>query len=173
MTKIRKKSTPSYTIPLSTMKEMEDLIRNTHNTGKEHGMSMCTRNHEILAGKRSIGDEGGIAISLECKSKKDKYVGTFHTHPDLSEAAASAQDLWSSCLKINNFDCVGKNRFGEIVCYDKKKKGTSCTNDSKQLKDIEDTFYDTTTGDLEPIKKELYKEVDKVADKHFNKIKVK
>jgi proteasome lid subunit RPN8/RPN11 len=166
-------SKDAYIIPQSTMNEMMDQIHKTHKTGKEHGMSLCTRDREVIPGNKSIGTERGIYISETCANKKDTFVGSFHTHPDDSEAAASAADLFSSCLRINNLDCVGKNSKGEIVCYDKKKKGKVCTNEAEPLLDIENAFYDTPSGDLPNLKKELYNEVDKVADKHFTKIRIK
>lgn len=167
----------SYIIPLNVIQEMDKMIHDTHKTGKEHGMSLCSskkhsKNNEIRAGYKSVGTDRGISISEECPLKQ-KYVGTFHTHPDDSEAAASAQDLFSSCLTISNLDCVGKNEIGEIVCYDKKKKDTPCISDVQSLKEIEDIFHEIPHADLPKIRKELYNEVDKVADKHFDIHKIK
>ena len=163
----------SYVLIQPTMNEMLEQIKKTHETGKEHGMSLCSRNHQILIGQKSIGTDTGISLSEKCANKKDKYIGSFHTHPTDSEAAPSAQDLFSSCLRISNLDCIGKNSKGEIVCYDKKEKGSSCIRDAKPLKDIEDIFYDVPVGDLDSVKREVYSHVDKVAKKHFDLIKVK
>jgi len=176
MTKKRNKSITlqdSYVIPHSTMNEMLRQIKKTHETGKEHGMSLCTRDNEIVIGNKSVGTDRGISISEKCASKKDKFIGSYHTHPTDSETAPSAADLFSSCLRINHFDCIGKNKKGEIVCYDKKDKGNICTNEAEPLLDIENAFYDIPAGDLPAIKRELYTEVDRVANKHFTKIKVK
>ncbi len=166
-------SPDSYIIPHSTMNEMLEQIKKTHETGKEHGMSLCSKNHEILVGQKAVGTESGISLSEKCLNKKEKYVGSFHTHPDDSETAPSAQDLFSSCLRISNLDCIGKNSRGEIVCFDKKEKGSSCIRDAKPLKDIEDIFYDVPVGDLNSVKREVYGHVDKVAKKHFNLIRIK
>lgn len=165
----------SYIIPLDTMKDMDDMIRLTHETGKEHGMSLCVdkTNHEIRTGFKSVGTDMGIAVSEDCKKKSQKYIGSFHTHPDDSETAASALDLFSSCLKISNLDCIGKNERGEIVCYEKKEKGTSCVHDAKPMKDVEDVLHEIPYGQAQDIKKELYREVDRIANRHFNVHKVK
>lgn len=171
--KKRQKET-TYTIPRSTLHEMMDQIHKTHKTGKEHGMSLCIRDREVVVGNKSIGTDRGISISEHCSTKKDKFIGSFHTHPTDSELAPSAADLYSSCLRMNNLDCIGRNSKGEIVCYEKKEKNTShCTNDAKTLLDIEDIFHEIPYGELPSIKKELYGEVDKVAEKHFHIIKVK
>lgn len=164
----------SYIIPLDVIKEMDEQIKDTHETGKEHGMSLCSdRNHIINMGYKSIGTEKGISISEKCRKKGEKYVGSFHTHPDDSEAAASAQDIFSSCLRISNLDCVGKNRKGEILCYAKKQVGSSCTNDAEPLKDIEDVFHHIPYDQLQDIKKDLYSEVDRLAERKFNLHKIK
>ena len=165
----------SYIIPRDVMKEMDEQIKDTHETGKEHGMSLCAdkKAHTINVGYKSVGTEMGISISERCRKKNETYMGSFHTHPDDSEAAASAQDLFSSCLEMSNLDCIGKNKKGEIVCYVKKEKKSSCVNDAEPLKDIEDVFHEIPEDALRVIKKDLYEEVDKVAAKHFNLQKIK
>lgn len=165
----------SYILPNDVLKEMDDLIKYTHDTGKEHGMSLCADkdNHRVSVGHKSVGTESGISISERCRKKNEKYIGSFHTHPDDSEAAASAQDLFSSCLDISNLDCVGKNKYGEIVCYEKKDKGSSCTDEVEPLKDIEDVFHHIDEDDLPEIKRDLYREVDRIAERRFNLHKIK
>lgn len=165
----------SYVITHATMKKMETLIKDTHKTGKEHGMSLCVEKdgHRIKEGIVSKGTDRGIEVSEECKEKNERYVGSFHTHPSDSETAPSAQDLHSSCLSMSSLDCIGKNKIGEIVCFDKKIKGSSCLDDVKPLKDIEDIFHEIPFKNLPRIKKELYSEVDKVTDQHFDIHKIK
>ncbi len=164
----------SYVIPLDVMKDMDDMIKDTHRTQKEHGMSLCAdKNNRITVGYKSVGTDRGIVVSEKCRHRDEVYIGSFHTHPNDSEAAASAQDLFSSCLNISSLDCIGKNKKGEIVCYDKKRKGTSCTKDVEPLKDIEDIFSEIPAGQLPRVKRDLYEEVDNVAAKHFIVHKVK
>lgn len=171
----RERRINSFIIPHDVMKEMDEMIEDTHRTGKEHGMSLCADkdNHTVNVGYKSVGTETGISISERCRKKNEKYIGSFHTHPNDSEAAASAQDIFSSCLEISNLDCVGKNKKGEIVCYSKKSKGSSCVNEARPLKAIEDVFHEIEPDDLLEIKRDLYKEVDKLAEKRFNFHKIK
>lgn len=165
----------SYIIPHDVIKDMDEMIHNTHKTGKEHGMSLCIErgDNKIKSGIKSVGTDTGISISEKCRGKNDRYVGSYHTHPDDSETAPSAQDIFSSCTRISNLDCIGKNERGELVCYAKKDKDSSCTKDAKPLKNIEDMFYDIPYGEMPGLKKELYAEVDRVADKKFNVHKIK
>ncbi len=160
----------SYLIPPEVIKEMDDMNHDTHVNGREHGMSLCVEkgSNIIKVGHKSMGTESGISVPDTCRSKNDKYVGSFHTHPDDSEAAASAQDLFTSCLRFSNLDCVGKDRRGHIVCYAKKQKNSSCAKEVMPLKNIEDVFHEVPLEDLPAIKRELYREVDKAAEKRFN-----
>lgn len=167
--------TGKYIIPIDVIKEMDEQIRDTHETGKEHGMSLCAdrNNGTVAVGYKSVGTDRGISVSERCRKKTEKYVGSFHTHPNDSEAAASAQDLFSSCLDISNLDCVGKNKYGEIVCYEKKVKNSSCVTDAEPLKSVEDIFHEIPYDSLPKIKKDLYDEVDRLAEKKFNLHKIK
>lgn len=167
--------TDAYIISKDVIREMDEQIKDTHQTGKEHGMSLCAdkMNHVVTVGYKSIGTDRGISVPERCRKRTEKYIGSFHTHPNDSEAAASAQDLFSSCLDISNLDCVGKNRWGEIVCYEKKVKNTSCIEDAQALKSIEDVFHEIDPDVLPEIKRDLYKEVDRVASKKFKLHKIK
>ncbi len=162
--------TNHYIIPVNVINEMDKMIYDTHIDRKERGMSLCSnkKNNKIEIGLKSIGTDRGIAVPEQCRKKSQKYLGSYHTHPDDSETAASAQDLFSSCLKISNLDCIGKNEQGEIVCYEKQNKNSSCVHDVKPLLDIENIFHELPRDQLPEIKRNLYDEVDKTADKHFN-----
>lgn len=169
------KKTKYFIIPHTTMKEMDELIHNTHDTGKEHGMSLCVEHNSnrVISGYKSKGTEIGISVPETCRGKNQKYIGSFHTHPDDSVAASSAMDIHSSCLKMSNLDCIGKNEIGEIVCLEKKEKNTSCIKDAEPLVKVEDAFHEIPYGQLVGIKKELYGEVDKLASKKFIIHKIK
>ncbi len=170
-----KRRIDSYVIPKETIGDMDSLIKKTHETGLEHGMSLCAdKNSNIVrSGVKSIGTETGIDISEKCKDRRQKYVGSFHTHPDDSEAASSAQDVHSSCLEMSNLDCIGKNSRGEIICLSKKEKNTSCVEDALPLKSIEDTFRVIPDNKLPKIKRDLYEEVDVLVEQKFDLHRIK
>ncbi len=159
----------SYLIPKEVIKDMNELIKDAKETGKERGMALCVEkgSNVIKAGLKSTGSGSGIDVPETCRSKDDKYVGAFHTHLT-GEATASAQDLFNSCLEITDLDCIGKNKQGRIVCYSKKEKGSSCVEDVHPLKNVEDMFPDMPPEKLPAVKHDLYKQVDDIARKKFN-----
>lgn len=159
-------------IPASTIERMNDLNHKTHNTGKEHGMSLClSPDKRVVPGIESVGDESSIDIAETCGTRKNKYIGSFHTHPRPSETKFSAMDLFSSCDIKSKIDCVGMNRDGEIECY-AKKQNKSCQNTAEALVKIEDVYLDIDEDDRKILKSNLLEEVDKITDQKFNSKKI-
>jgi hypothetical protein len=154
-------------IPASTIERMNELNHKTHETGREHGMALClSPDKRVVPGIESVGDEGSIDISETCGTRKNKYIGSFHTHPRPSETKFSAMDLFSSCDVKSKIDCVGMNRNGEIECYAKKTK-KSCQDTAEALVKIEDMYFDIDPEDRKILKSNLLEEVDKLTDKKF------
>lgn len=168
--RIKDQKIDKFLIPASTIERMNELNYKTHQTGKEQGMSLCLdkKTKRVVPGHESEGDEISIFVPETCKEQGQKYIGSWHSHPQPSETAFSAMDLFSSCAVKSKLDCVGMNKKGEIVCFTKKDKTTSCQNDAKALVEIENMYgeldeeYD---GDIIP--DAVIATVDKLVDKKF------
>lgn len=173
--KIREERIDSYVIPVSTIEKMNELNHETYKTGKEHGMALCLDKKlgQVVPGNESVGDEISIFVPETCGKQGQRYIGSFHTHPQPSETAFSAMDLFSSCAIKSKLDCVGMNKQGEIVCFTRKDKGKSCQNDAKALVEIENMYgeldeeYD---GDIIP--DAVIETVDKLVEKKFDSKKI-
>lgn len=168
--RIREERLDSFVIPVSTIEKMNELNHKTHQTGKEHGMSLCfdRKEKKVVPGNDSIGDEVSIFVPETCKDRKNqKYIGSFHTHPRPSEAAFSAMDLFSSCSVKSKIDCVGMNKYGEIVCFAKKNQNKSCQKDAHALVKIENMYGELDEEYNGDIPDAVIETVDKLVDKKF------
>jgi len=171
--RIRDSKIDSFVIPVDTIQKMNELNHQTYQTGKEQGMALCLdkkdkKEMKIVPGNSSVGDEISIWVPETCKERGQRYIGSFHTHPQPSETAFSAMDLFSSCAVKSKLDCVGMNKKGEIVCFTKKDKSVSCQKDAEALVKIENMYgelgeeYD---GDIIP--DAVISTVDKLVEKKF------
>lgn len=167
--RIKDQKVDTFLIPASTIERMNDLNHKTHQSGKEQGMALCLNKNtqKIVPGNESEGDEISIFVPETCKSKDERYWGSFHTHPRPSETAFSAQDLFSSCDVRSKLDCVGMNKQGEIVCFTKKDKTKSCQKDAESLVKIEDMYGDLGEEYNGDIPDAVLNTVDKLVDRKF------
>ena len=67
-----------------TIDLMKDFIKNTRNTGLEHGFIMRSNNAITPSKERAIGTEHKVGLKYE-GSCKDKIQGSFHTHSRINE----------------------------------------------------------------------------------------
>lgn len=160
-------------IPKETIERMNELNHMTHKKGVEHGMALCLNPQKrVVPGKESVGNEGSIYVPETCMSKKDKYIGSYHTHPRPSETKFSAMDLFSSCDIKSKLDCIGMNKYGEIECFAKKTPNKSCQDTAEALVKIEDIYFQISDEDREIIKPALLDEVDRLTEEKFDSKKV-
>ncbi len=67
-----------------TIDLMKVFIKNTRNTGLEHGFIMCSNNVITPSKERAVGIEHEVGLQYE-DSCKDKIQGSFHTHSRIKE----------------------------------------------------------------------------------------
>lgn len=168
--RIKDQTIGKFLIPASTIERMNELNYKTHQTGKEQGMALCwdKKTHRVVPGHESEGDEISIFVPETCKDRKNqKYIGSWHSHPQPSETAFSAMDLFSSCDVRSKLDCVGLNKKGEIECYIKKNQNLSCQNDAQALVEIENMYGELGEEYNGDIPDAVIATVDKLVDKKF------
>ena len=174
--KIKDQKVDVFYIPSSTVQKMNELDYNTYKTGREQGMALCLdKKDRVVPGNESQGSQNMIEVPETCKSRSDKFIGSFHTHPRPSETKFSAMDLLSSCNVRSKLDCVGMNRRGEIVCFTKKNRNKSCQKEAEALVKIENLYEELYNKDpqlYEDTKEVVLDSVDKIVDKRFIEKKI-
>lgn len=161
-------SVDSFFIPKETIEAMNKLSHKTSETGREYGMALClNKDKRVVSGNIETGDFVSVDVPETCKDYNDKFIGSFHTHPEPSETRFSAMDLFSSCDNKSKIDCVGMNKKGEIRCFVKKNLNKSCQEDAKPLVDIEDTYKYLDEDDVFIVKDALLKAVDNFTENKF------
>ena len=163
----------SYIFPSSTVNKMKKSIEKTHETNKEHELSLCIdeSTNKIYNGPEHTekGKNGAINFESECKKKNQKHVGTFHTHVSTDSSEASAMDIHNNCQEYNLVDCIGSPKDGKIMCMTKTNPKTSCRDKVKHLVEEEDILLTTNQGDDD----KLYSELDKVIRENFRTTELK
>jgi len=71
-----------------TIDLMKDFIKNTRNTGLEHGFIMCSNDVITPSKERVVGIEHEVGLQYE-DSCKDKTQGSFHTHSRIKDLKKS------------------------------------------------------------------------------------
>lgn len=67
-----------------TIDLMKEFIKNTRNTGVEHGFIMCSNNIITPSKERAIGLAHEVGLQYE-NACKDKIQGNFHTHTRIKD----------------------------------------------------------------------------------------
>lgn len=102
-----------YSILDETINQMKTIINRSKQINSELGFALCA-DHEDNLRARNICTGKSCHIEIESKcDKKEKFVGTYHTHP-AAPPIASANDL-TKCGITRNI-CIG-GADNRTVCY--------------------------------------------------------
>lgn len=102
-----------YTIPDETINQMKVTIEESKQINSELGFTLCTdQKGNINARNICTGKGCQIEIKSKCEDK-EKFVGTYHTHPN-APSTASANDL-IKCGATRN-TCIG-GADNRTTCY--------------------------------------------------------
>lgn len=177
----------------NTIKNMEELIKKSKETGKEHGSVLCQEKDkkELNIGEECIGRACTVNIPMTCK-KDDIIKGDYHTHPTAT-AYPAILDLASSYFY--GIGCIGSVIDNKIKCYSRLNSQSLNTynkidnihknveipvkEQNKKVKDSMIKYGHASSEHRKEIKKynEMFeiwkKERDKILDEHFKIINVK
>lgn len=108
----------SFVLPKNVIERMNIELKRSNKTGLEYGFSLCTmpETNIIIDKQHCVGEQCKIKIERKC-DEKEKYVGSYHTHPDGSARMSSA-DMVSACLV--DINCVGGEE-NKIKCFVRPK----------------------------------------------------
>ncbi len=107
----------------SAFKQMKKLTKKTEKTGLEHGGTLCgdRERKKILLRQECIGTECEVTLHSKTSCKeKERYIGTFHTHPKTIIPTLSLADIKLS--EDGFFSCLGtsSNSNNKITCHTNK-----------------------------------------------------
>lgn len=120
-----------------TIDLMKEFIKNTRNTGIEHGFIMCSNNVITPSKERAVGIEHEVGLQYE-GACKDKIQGNFHTHPRIkylrkSYESSELRDLLTieefeelSVIKDDPIPSIGDLSIAAVTKGLKTTDGTTC-----------------------------------------------
>lgn len=167
----------SFTIPDSTIREMEHLSGRTFITGNEHGFNLCIDKDRIIkSGNECEGEKCSMDISEFTCKEDERNVGIFHTH-DKSSFPSMADLLVGYFVGIN---CIGSPE--DVKCYSRKKDFNAMAHaDIKHVKHEEDlTIFQHSKWKNKEISDREYtkiynlykKEADRIINNYFKETKI-
>lgn len=167
----------SFTIPDSTIREMEHLSDKSFITGNEHGFNLCTDKYGIIKpGDVCEGEKCSVDTSKFTCKENDRNIGIFHTHDKSSYPSMS--DL--SVGYLIGINCIGSPR--EIKCYSRKKNFDAIAHaDIKSIEHKEDVTSlqhskwknkEISTREYTKIYNEYKKEIDRIINNYFEETKI-
>lgn len=169
----------SFSLPNSTIKEMEHTLDKALTTGNEHGFNLCVSEDKkiIKPGNECEGEKCSMDTSeFTCKENK-KNVGIYHTHEKSSTPSMS--DL--SIGYLVGMNCIGSPK--EIKCFSRKKDFDALAYaDIKSAQYIEEqTKYhhsrwknkEISTREYTKLHNEYRKEADRIINDHFEETQIR
>ncbi len=104
--------------------KIEESLRRTKETNKEHGFNFCVANETALTTYVEGGEKDSIGIGNRCP-KGAKVLGGFHVHtkPSLNkDAVPSPADIKKGISEKMAFFCIGANvnDKGIVRCFGKE-----------------------------------------------------
>ena len=167
----------SFTVPDSTIREMERMSGMTFVTGNEHGFNLCVdRDRNVKPGNICEGEKCSMDISEFTCKENERNIGIFHTHDKLSYPSMS--DLSAGYLV--GINCIGSPK--EIICYSRKRDFDAVSYaDIKRVKHEEDLTIlqhsrwknkEISTREYTNIYNVNRKEVDRIINNYFKQVKI-
>lgn len=138
-------------VPLNRMK---DLVKRTSETHVEHGMLVCSSGEgsEPVRGD-AIRIPPGKLEELKCPEGTER-IGTFHTHPTLSEkeelipeAYPSVKEMHRMHEKGDRMICIGSEK--EINCYQTERVNGEVEDILNQQERFREEFEEFTGEDVD------------------------
>ena len=124
----------SYILTEELKKKMIDTLHKTQQIKIEMGFTLCSKSDNIIRSRGDrIGDSSEIEISPRVCEKDEKFLGGYHTHPNV-DSSASARDLrYCGMAKMM---CIGGHADNKIRCYTWKHEQPSPEERNKIVDDI-------------------------------------
>lgn len=154
------------TLKIFGLNKIKDVILKSEKERREYGFRFC-KNGDIKATRICKGKE--CYLDLEhCRDGEHKTVGTFHTHPIVTQekiSFLSDADIYSEATDKSEFACIGavENNIPKIKCYlpnyGMKKSIVELRNNYKEKYDIKVREYNPSGGSILKLPPEKRKEL--------------